>query len=122
MKKFLFFIFILLFLFLIVFINLNQGKKEIENPDKVIQNLYKAIDYSKAEGKYNCCIEPDCTMCYLGHWKFEKGTCYCDDAIRQGRNEDVCPECRVGLEEGICDSINETKDCLLDEEMFGGYK
>ena len=58
-------------------------------------------------------------MCYLGHWKFEKGTCYCDDAIREGRDEDICPECVKGIEEGFCKSTKE-EECELDVEIFGG--
>lgn len=77
------------------------------DPSKVIDNLYKAIDIAEERGDYACCIEPKCTMCYLGHWKFEKGTCFCDDAIAEGRDEDICPECVSGLEEGLCSSIRE---------------
>ena len=55
-------------------------------------------------------------MCYLGKWKFEKGTCYCDDAILEGRDEDVCPECKKGLEEGLCKS---GKICELNEKIYG---
>ncbi len=77
-----------------------------DNPEKVIENLYEGIDYAKEKGEYDCCIEPACTMCYLGHWKFEKGTCYCDKAMREGIEEDVCPECKKGLEEGRCKSVS----------------
>lgn len=83
------------------------GEVVTENPEKVVEGLYKAIDHAKQKGEYKCCIEPACTMCYLGHWKFEKGTCYCDDAIAEGRNEDVCPECVSGIEKGFCSSTKE---------------
>ncbi|HII72315.1 TPA: hypothetical protein HA265_06180 [Candidatus Woesearchaeota archaeon] len=75
-----------------------------KSPEEVVAGLHKAIELAEQKGVYNCCIEPACTMCYLGHWKFDVGTCYCDDAIREGRDEDVCPECRKGLEKGLCDS------------------
>ncbi len=77
-----------------------------DNPEKVIENLYEGIDYAKEKGEYDCCIEPACTMCYLGHWKFEEGTCYCDKAMREGIEENVCPECKKGLEEGRCKSLD----------------
>ena len=96
----------------------NNINGELEDPEKVIAHLYKAIDVAKEKGEYRCCIQPDCTMCYLGHWKFLKGTCYCDDAIAEGRTEDVCPECVSGLEQGICSSAKE-EDCILDEEIYG---
>jgi hypothetical protein len=66
---------------------------------------------AEAEGKYKCCIEPACDMCYLGHWKFEKGTCYCDDAIKEGRDEDICPQCIKGLENGECSSSEGGESC-----------
>ena len=71
---------------------------------RAIENLYKAIEKAEEKGDYRCCIDPPCTMCFLGKWKFEKGTCFCDDAIREGRTEDVCPECKKGLEQGLCKS------------------
>ena len=85
-----------------------------DNPEKVIENLYEDIDYAKEKGEYDCCIEPACTMCYLGHWKFEKGTCYCDKAMREGIEEDVCPECKKGLEEGRCNSVKIDDACTLN--------
>jgi hypothetical protein len=126
-KKLSFFLF---FLFIILIINtiiLFKPKitrdiiknQETEEPDKVINNLYEAIQVAEEKGEYKCCIEPACTMCYLGHWKFEKGTCYCDLAISEGRNEDVCPECKSGLEQGLCNSV-EQEECELNEETFGG--
>ena len=81
--------------------------------DKAIENLYKAIEKAEEKGDYRCCIDPPCTMCFLGKWKFEKGTCLCDDAIREGRTEDVCPECKKGLEQGLCKS---SKTCELNKD------
>lgn len=113
-----FFIVLILGMFVInafVFLKLNGPS----TPQKVIENLYDAIDIAKQKGDYNCCIEPACTMCYLGHWKFEKGTCACDDAIAEGRFDDVCPECQSGIEEGLCTSTKE-EGCVLDSVIFGG--
>ena len=98
---------------------IRETKTDYDNPDVVIEELYKGIEVAKEKGEYNCCIEPDCTMCYLGHWKFEKGTCYCDEAIAEGRDEDVCPACVAGLEEGLCESDKED-ECVLDVGIFGG--
>ena len=78
-----------------------------KNPEHVIETLEKGIEHSKEQGNYKCCIEPDCKMCYLGNWKFDKGTCFCDDAIAEGNDELVCPECKKGLEEGTCSSVKE---------------
>lgn len=84
------------------------------SPEKTIAMLNKAIDKAEENGDYKCCIEPACTMCYLGHWKFDVGTCFCDDMIKKGRYEDVCPECNKGAEEGICNSANEDSGvCLI---------
>lgn len=93
-------VFALLFLFL--GLSISFAIESNKNPDKVIKDLHDAIDKAESNGEYKCCIEPACTMCYLGHWKFEKGTCYCDDAIKEGIDEDVCPECKKGMEEGLC--------------------
>lgn len=105
---FLFFFFIIVSLILLnpgITGNVVGGHGIYENPDKVISKLHTAIELAEENGEYKCCIEPACTMCYLGKWKFEKGTCYCDDAIAEGRNEDVCPECKKGMEQGLCESI-----------------
>jgi hypothetical protein len=103
----------LIILYLIQSSNSNLGMEKIlENPEVVIGNLYKAIDIVKENGKYKCCIEPACTMCYLGHWKFKEGTCFCDDAIKEGRDDDVCPECVSGIEKGLCTSSKE-KGCEI---------
>jgi hypothetical protein len=84
----------------------------VDSPDAVIGILYDAIDHAKEKGDYKCCINPACTMCYLGHWKFEKGICHCDDAIAEGRFNDVCPECRSGIEAGLCSSSQDA--CTIE--------
>ena len=101
MKKIIFFS----VLFLIIGITVTSVMSANKSPKDVVADLHKAIDKAEAEGVYNCCIEPACTMCYLGHWKFDVGTCFCDEAITEGRDADVCPECKKGLEEGVCESI-----------------
>ena len=117
-KYFKFFIIFILFAVIInTFVLLKPDVPK--SSGKVIENLYDAIDISKQKGDSNCCIEPACTMCYLGHWKFEEGTCYCDDAIAEGRFDDVCPECKSGIEKGLCTSTKE-EECILDPIIFGG--
>lgn len=106
-SKFFFFLFFFFFITITGIIAINNYKYD---PDNVINNLYNSIEIAKENGDYNCCINPSCTMCYLGHWKFEKGTCFCDDAIKEGNFDDVCPECQAGLEKGICNSIKENSE------------
>jgi len=114
-KKFFYFALVGI-LFLLIVVGFGIGGER--SSDDVIADLYEAIGVAEANGDYSCCIEPACTMCYLGNWKFEKGTCDCDGAIAEGRFEDVCPECKGGLEKGICDSSVD-EECVLDEEVFG---
>ena len=111
------YLFIFLFLILTtsaILANYNTN----DSPEEVIKSLYKSIDLAEQNGDYECCIEPACTMCYLGKWKFEKGTCHCDQAIKENKNDDVCPECKSGIEKGLCKSSLD--DCLLDEKVYGG--
>jgi len=75
-----------------------------ENREKVLSQLYLAIEDAEETGKYKCCIEPPCTMCYLGDWIWENGTCDCDEKIAMGEWDEVCPQCKRGIEEGRCKS------------------
>jgi hypothetical protein len=80
-----------------------------ERRASVLNGLYLAIDDAISEGKYECCIEPPCTMCYMGNWIWDDGTCKCDELMKEGRFDEVCPQCIKGLEEGRCKSADETK-------------
>jgi hypothetical protein len=71
---------------------------------RVLNELSLAIEEAKAQGKYKCCIEPPCTMCYLGNWIWKDGSCYCDDMIKENKLNFVCPECLRGIKEGRCES------------------
>jgi len=71
---------------------------------KLLADLDSNIREAVLEGKYNCCIEPPCTMCYLGNWIWEDGTCHCDEMIAQGELDKVCPQCRQKVGEGQCNS------------------
>jgi len=78
-----------------------------ERREKVLFELNTGIEKAKEEGRYKCCIEPACTMCYLGHWIWDDGSCYCDDMIAKGEMDKVCPECIKGIESGSCSSTKE---------------
>ena len=80
------------------------------------------IKMAHERGEYNCCIEPDCTMCYSegNKWNYGKaGTCACDDFIARG--EEPCPQCARALscgseskdEEG---NSEELETCVIDLE------
>jgi hypothetical protein len=64
--------------------------------------MYDLIDLQAREGNYRCCIDPPCTMCFMGDWIWDDGTCRCDDMIAQGEDDKVCPQCKGGSEEGTC--------------------
>jgi hypothetical protein len=95
----------LIFLFFIIGMAAASSLDRFDSPEDVIEDLHKAIERAEEKGEYRCCIEPACTMCYLGSWKFDVGTCYCDDAIAEGRDQDVCPQCKKALEEAGCSAI-----------------
>ncbi|MBT3690282.1 hypothetical protein HOE31_02570 [bacterium] len=78
-------------------------------PEGMHEHMTKVREYgihmAGERGEYNCCIEPDCTMCYSegNKWNYGKaGTCACDDFIARG--EEPCPQCARAL------------DCSSDEE------
>ena len=103
---------LLLIIFVIVGITTFLTRKEKNKDDfevereKVLSRLYFNIEKAKAEGKYKCCIEPACTMCYLGSWVWQDGSCYCQDMIVKGEWDRVCPQCLQGIKEGKCKSQN----------------
>ncbi|MBU0532876.1 hypothetical protein KKB44_05285 [Candidatus Micrarchaeota archaeon] len=75
----------------------------------VLKELSLAIEQEVEAGNYRCCIDPPCDMCYLGHWLWDDGSCKCDDMIAQGEYDKVCPQCKKGIETGLCESTdNET--------------
>jgi cytochrome c-type biogenesis protein len=49
--------------------------------------------------EYSCCIEPPCKEC-LTSGRFPNNTCECRLMIEQGRMDNVCKECLVGLAQG----------------------
>lgn len=102
------FIFPLFFLIiLIVFSQIPKKENFDERRENVLNELSFAIKEAVSEGKYKCCIEPPCTMCYLGNWIWDDGTCDCDGMIAKGEMDKVCPQCIRGIEEGRCISTIE---------------
>ena len=85
MKKIFLFIFIF-FLFILLLSVLNYKKEPSfeERRGRILSELNLAIEDAREEGRYKCCIEPPCTMCYLGDWIWKDGSCYCDDMIAKG--------------------------------------
>ena len=74
--------------------------------DRILNELSLAIEEAKNQGRYDCCIEPPCTMCYLGEWIWKDGICRCDEMILKGELDKVCPQCKKQIEEGNCKSTN----------------
>ncbi len=62
-------------------------------------NLAKAKSQLAQDGKYDCCLKDDCTMCAL-----ETDSCGCAKAVKAGK--DVCVECYRGWHEGLGDVPN----------------
>ena len=70
----------------------------------VISDRDYAINQAVLAGKYHCCIQPPCTMCYMEANKWNNyipGTCNCDNFIARG--EKPCPQCQAG-EVGMANS------------------
>jgi len=93
-----------------VYLNFHSFEKKRSN---VIGNMEMLIEQQVEEGNYRCCIEPACTMCFMGDWLWDDGICRCDDMIANGEDDKVCPQCIKGLEKGICKSTNE-EPCDLE--------
>jgi len=106
------------FFFFFIFILSSVSVAYLANPQegfamkraRVVTDLDRAISESVASGDYRCCISPACRMCYLGSWIWKDGICRCDDMIRQGQFDKVCPECKTGIEDGLCKSAG-TESC-----------
>ena len=108
--------FIFLFLFVgisigIVFANLYPNFQSFEKKrSNIINDMEMLIEQQTKEGNYRCCIEPACTMCFMGNWLWDDGICRCDDMIANGEDDKVCPQCKKGLEEGFC-KYSEKEKC-----------
>lgn len=94
------------------------GSKSLEEKrSEILSEIGTTLKEATESGKYKCCIEPPCKMCFLGNWLWEDGTCDCDTMIAQGKWDKVCPECKRGIKEGRCSSIETNRTCpLLGDE------
>ncbi|MBS1267213.1 MAG: hypothetical protein MAG795_01185 [Candidatus Woesearchaeota archaeon] len=90
----------------------NQRKDLLEKRDELILKMAH-------QGDYRCCINPPCTMCFMGSWIWDDGTCKCDDMIAAGEFDKVCPQCQRGVKEGQCAS---TEQAFCDTENFKEVK
>ena len=85
--------------------NVVFGEQDFEEQrEEILTKIELGIKRATEEGKYKCCIEPACTMCYLGDWIWKDGTCDCDGMIMKGEWDKVCPQCKKGIEKGMCKS------------------
>jgi len=115
MKKTILLIVMAVIIMSVVVYNSNLNRESFEQKRERILNelsvaIYEAID----EGRYICCIDPPCTMCYMGNWLWDDGSCYCDDLILKEEFNKICPQCVRGIEEGRCISTK-TEDCSILE-------
>jgi len=87
------------------FLSIKNNHNSFESRrEKVLSELNLAIQDAEKTEKYKCCIEPPCTMCYLGEWLWKDGTCDCDGMIAMEDWDKVCPQCVKGIKEGRCKS------------------
>jgi len=107
-----FFIFLVLPAFLLLIIPLTDiaAPGFSEQREQLLSDMDSMIHQAKLDGKYRCCIEPPCRMCFLGNWIWDDGTCDCDGEIAKENWDKVCPECKNGMEQGICESA--TEQCI----------
>ena len=106
-----------LFMLTMFYIMGNSQEENFEQKrTRVLDELSLAIEDAESQGKYKCCIEPPCTMCYLGDWIWNDGTCDCDGLIKKGDWDNVCPQCIKGIEEGNCngEKLNTTCPVILN--------
>ncbi|MFH1836389.1 MAG: hypothetical protein ABH851_09400 [Methanobacteriota archaeon] len=79
--------------------------------EKIISNMESTIAEKSEAGEYRCCITPACDMCFLGHWLWDDGICRCDEMIAKGEFDKVCPQCQKAIEEGACNSEQQSDTC-----------
>jgi len=109
MKRVLF-VLIFVVISLVVILTVLPKQKNFETKREILlSQLYENIEDAAKIGRYKCCVEPPCTMCYLGNWIWEDGSCYCDEMIVKGEFDKVCPQCKKGIEEGKCISTDKTR-------------
>lgn len=91
--------------FIILLVLAGCSKLSLESKrENILTELNIAVKEAKEQGKYGCCIEPPCTMCYLGDWIWDDGSCDCDNMMKEGNWDKVCSQCERGIKEGRCES------------------
>ena len=113
MKNKIFFISILalVVLMLVYFLATAQSETFEQRRTRILDEMALEIQDAESQGEYKCCIEPPCTMCYLGDWVWDDGTCDCDGMIKNGDWDKVCPQCVKGIEEGSCNGEKLNTTC-----------
>lgn len=99
-------------IFLSLFFNVYYYLPSGAMHSQVIKHRDIAIERAKADGVYNCCYQPGCTMCYMeaNEWNnHQAGTCACADLIAQGK--EPCPQCRQALSENENYTCDFSSDC-----------
>lgn len=74
----------------------SEVKMEMSASEKIKKAkalLAEAKEELGKEGKYNCCIEPECNKCALEHQ-----SCSCHKSLKAGKP--VCNECYAGWQRG----------------------
>lgn len=113
--------FIILFLVIIVIVvgyvltkDYLEAKSFDEKKEDIVSEINNMLEEATLTGDYRCCIEPPCKMCFLGNWIWENGRCDCDTEMAQNNWDNVCPECKKGVEEGKCNSSKTTGTCTIN--------
>ena len=118
MKKIKFTVLFLVIIAIVVGYVLVSNYFKVKSFDKeregIVSEIDNALNEASLAGNYECCIEPPCKMCYLGNWIWDDGRCDCDGEIAQGNWDNVCPECKKGVEEGRCSSSKTPGTCPVD--------
>jgi hypothetical protein len=46
-----------------------------EKRTQILSEINSTINEAERSGAYNCCMDPPCSMCFLGNWISKDGTC-----------------------------------------------
>ncbi|NIO45003.1 MAG: hypothetical protein GTN36_05630 [Candidatus Aenigmarchaeota archaeon] len=115
MNKTIFLTIMIVIVMSVVFYSSNFNTESFEQKrERILNELSLAIDEAIEKDRYKCCIDPPCTMCYMGNWLWDDGSCYCDDLIMKGEFDKVCPQCIKGIEEGRCISTR-IEECTIPQ-------
>ncbi len=113
MKEIIFSIMLVILLLAVFHSSVFQKEDFRQKRARILNELSLSIEEAIVQGKYKCCIDPPCTMCYLGNWIWKDGTCDCDSMIVNGDWDSVCPQCIKGIKEGRCISQIKDTECIV---------